>query len=365
MSLEGNLTAFGLSEILQLIAVQQKSGMLAIMSQERARVLFFRDGHIISTRDRRRKTRDPLKDYLTRYGILSRDDLMRLTQVSQQSKLDLTEIIVSEGLMDEEAMRLHFRNHIQEEVHEILTWEQCSYKFIPGNDIIAGIKSWGDHSIEGMLMESMRRIDEFPQALKLLPDLATRVWRDGKPSDDKPLTSNETTMLRLLNKERTLSYLIGHAKIPKYETYEALRHLHEKQLVKIEAGETLEHFDSESRGRSKKRRRGPVKSVVPLLAACAVFLVALFWGVKNTIPQLKDMTIRSGTPAIQSSIARDRAENRLRWMLESYYARHGRYPATLAQLAKAGLSDESFLRKVESHSLRYRLTADGQRYRLL
>ena len=66
MSLEGNLTAFGLSEILQLIAVQQKYGMLSIRSQERSKVLFFRNGNIVSTRDRRRKTRDPLKDYLTR-----------------------------------------------------------------------------------------------------------------------------------------------------------------------------------------------------------------------------------------------------------------------------------------------------------
>ena len=101
MSLEGNLTAFGLSEILQLIAVQQKSGMLSVRSEERTKVLFFRNGNIMSTRDRRRKTRDPLKDYLTRYGILSREDLIRLTQITAQSKLDLTDIIMSEGFLNE------------------------------------------------------------------------------------------------------------------------------------------------------------------------------------------------------------------------------------------------------------------------
>ena len=191
MSLEGNLTAFGLSEILQLIAVQQKSGMLSISSQDRAKVLFFREGNIISTRDRRRKTKDPLKDYLTRYGILSREDLIRLMQISAQSKLDLTDIMVSEGFMSEEEMQRQYRNHIQEEVHEILTWEQCSYKFIPGNDIIDGIKTWGEFSIEGMLMESMRRIDEFPAAQKLLPDLSARVARTGEAIEGKELSSNE------------------------------------------------------------------------------------------------------------------------------------------------------------------------------
>jgi len=122
MSLEGNLTAFGLSEILQLIAVQQKSGMLAVTSQDRSKVLFFRDGQVISTRDRRRKSKDPLRDYLTRYGILSREELIRITQISAQSKLDLTDIIISEKFLDGERLNKQYRNHIQDETHDLLTW---------------------------------------------------------------------------------------------------------------------------------------------------------------------------------------------------------------------------------------------------
>ena len=108
MSLEGNLTAFGLSEILQLIAVQQKTGMLSITNQDRSNVLFFRQGCIISTRDRRRKSKDPLKDYLTRYGILTRENLIRITQLGAQAKLDMTEVIMSEKLLNQEEMKLHY-----------------------------------------------------------------------------------------------------------------------------------------------------------------------------------------------------------------------------------------------------------------
>ncbi len=79
MALEGNLSAFGLSEIFQLIAVQQKTGMLTVSGQSSSAVLFFRDGVVISTRDRRRKARDPFTEYLTRYGILTRDELIKIT----------------------------------------------------------------------------------------------------------------------------------------------------------------------------------------------------------------------------------------------------------------------------------------------
>ena len=92
MALEGNLSSFGLEEILQLIAVQQKTGMLSVTINEKATVLFFRDGKIISTRDRRSKTRDPFREYLMRYGVLTREQLVRLTQIGTQSKLDLLDL---------------------------------------------------------------------------------------------------------------------------------------------------------------------------------------------------------------------------------------------------------------------------------
>jgi hypothetical protein len=365
MSLEGNLTAFGLSEILQLIAVQQKSGMLSITSQDRAKVLFFRDGHIMSTRDRRRESKDPLKDYLTRYGILSREDLIRLTQISAQAKLDLTEIIVSEGILTEEQMRTHFRNHIQEELHEMLTWDQLSYKFLPGLDIIAGIKTWGDFNIEGMLMESMRRIDEFPAALKLLPDPSARISRVGDPKENQELSSNESAVRALLEKERTLDHLIAHAKMPQYETYEAVRHLHEKGLVAIQLDESLKATQAETTKRPKAKRVRRRTNVLPVAAAVLLFLGACAWSVNRAIPQLRDFLAGGKAGATESSITRNRVEFALKWRLEAYFATHGRYPNELSELAEAGLADKALLGRIASHGIRYHLTENGQRYTLL
>ena len=141
MALEGNLTSFKIEEILQLIAVQQKTGMLSANASDKSAVLFFRDGKIVSTRDRRSKTRDPFREYLTRYGVLGREELVRITQISSQSKLDLLDILTSEGFFDEKTLQRHWRNHIQESLHDVLTWDQCSYKFISGDEIISGVKS--------------------------------------------------------------------------------------------------------------------------------------------------------------------------------------------------------------------------------
>ena len=96
MALEGNAGDFGLSEIFQLISIQKKSGMLSVSGDENM-AIFFQDGLIASTRDRRARSRDPLKDYLLRYGFIGRDEMNNLQQIQARSKMDLTDILLQEN----------------------------------------------------------------------------------------------------------------------------------------------------------------------------------------------------------------------------------------------------------------------------
>jgi len=48
MALQGNLDDFSLPEILQLIAVQQKSGVLKLTSGSDVAVIFFDGGRVVS-----------------------------------------------------------------------------------------------------------------------------------------------------------------------------------------------------------------------------------------------------------------------------------------------------------------------------
>ncbi|MCK5407306.1 MAG: DUF4388 domain-containing protein, partial [Candidatus Krumholzibacteria bacterium] len=259
MALEGNLSAFGLSEIFQLIAVQQKTGMLTVAGQNSSTVLFFRDGVVISTRDRRRKARDPFKEYLTRYGILTRDELIKITQISSQSKLDLVDILRSEALLSEDDLLKHFRNQIQETMHEVLTWDQCTYKFISNEDVVDGIKAVGEFGIEGLLMESMRRIDEFPQMLEMFPNDRIMISRadDADESEHDKMTRNEKAILALLEKSTSFHGLVAKAKLPLFEVYESLKLLNERELIQTQ-DETPQAEDGQtaapSRVVAQKRR---------------------------------------------------------------------------------------------------------------
>jgi hypothetical protein len=362
MALEGNLSSFGLEEILQLIAVQQKTGMLSVTANERSSVLFFRDGKIISTRDRRSKTRDPFRDYLTRYGCLKREELAKITQISSQSKLDLLDVIISEGFFDEKKLKRHWRNHIQESLHEVITWDQLSYKFVSGDEVVSGVKSIGDFTVEPLLMECMRRIDEYPMLLQTFPADGVRISASGrKPEAGVETMDSETAVLALLDQPRTVRDIVARAQLPSFDVYEALKLLKEKGLIAVEedlqSGLTAEGTIA---ARVHRKKHGNPMTVV---AATFMFASCLMFGAwRNTghVTRIAREGVVSRDPA-----ARARVESHVRFVVEAFRAETGAYPATLEALRERGFVDKSTLQRAADFDLRYKLTRDGTAYTLL
>jgi hypothetical protein len=366
MALEGNLSAFGLSEILQLIAVQQKTGMLTVSSQDSNAVMFFRDGQIVSTRDRRRKAKDPFKEYLARYGVLTREELIKITQISSQSKLDLLDILGSEGFMTEKELRGHYLKQIQETLHDVLTWDQCSYKFISNEDVVNSIRTIDEFSIEGMLMESMRRIDEFPHMLEMFPNdqiLVTRVDKDGENEDDK--STNEKTILGLLDEIMSVRALIACAKMPLFEVYEALKLLQEKGLIKTKDDHVPSADDSDPAAVAARKLLKARRNPLPFVAVMLFFGATLFLGVHGFVENF-DAHREALIESIESnSIARNQVNENLKWLIEGYRAQYGVYPPSLKALEEVGLASPRLMQMASLFSFRYQLTPGRPTYTLL
>jgi len=254
MALEGNAKDFGLSEILQLIALQKKSGMLSVTGEDSI-VIFFKEGEIISTRDRRKRARDPLKDYLLRYGFISRDEMNRIQHIQEETNLDLTDILLSEKFFSQDELKLIFADQIQETIQKVLGWPRSYYKFITGKNVLQGIRTFVSLKVEGLLMESMRRIDEFPELQRIFPSEETIVKRNPIPENGRiELEDNEEIIYELLEREMTISELVSRARMARFCTYEALKNLLEKGLLQI-VGEPVQEDEEEI----EYVDRGPVR----------------------------------------------------------------------------------------------------------
>jgi hypothetical protein len=362
MALEGNLSSFGLEEILQLIAVQQKTGMLSVTINEKSTVLFFRDGKIISTRDRRSKTRDPFREYLMRYGVLTREELVRLTQIGTQSKLDLLDILTSEKFLDPQMLARQWRYHIQEALHDVLTWDQCSYKFISGDEIVGGVKSLGEHIVEPLLMECMRRIDEYPMLQEAFPAEGIRIAATGREIEPgAEMFESEKSVLAILKTPRAVREIIARAKMPAFDTFEALKLLKEKGLVVVEA-DVAASGDAPGASAAAKARRKHGNPMI-MVACVIVFSACAVVGALHDADRAAAMA-RNGL--LSSDTAhRSRIEYHVRWLIEAYRARNGVYPNDLGELWKSGLADSDTIDSASTLELRYKLTSDKLTYTLL
>src|SRR5512139_3160014 len=121
MALQGNLDDFSLPEILQLIAVQQKSGVLKLTAADDVAVIFFDGGRVISTRDRRRHARDPLKPFLVQTGRLTEPQLRQIETIEAESRRELTDILLSGNYLSSDDLGHALEQQIQDTLHQLLT----------------------------------------------------------------------------------------------------------------------------------------------------------------------------------------------------------------------------------------------------
>lgn len=376
MALEGNAKDFGLSEIFQLISIQKKSGMLSISAEENV-VIFFNDGLVISTRDRRNRTRDPFKDYLLRYGFIERDEMNNLQQIQSGSNMDLTDILLSEKYFSEDELRTIFTEQIYETIQEVLSYPKSQYKFILGKNVLTGVQSYAAIKIEGILMESMRRIDEFPEMQRIFPSEDMIFQRLPVPGDKQlKLENNEEIIYELLSSERSLSYLVAHARMARFCTYEALKQLLEKGL--LEFREAVTEAKEETVVKSQEKKKKGKKILMPVLATVSLLLASFAIGQYavpralppgwNSIP-IVARSHSSSRPAGELACTIEEIKVRalkaaLREGLEEYMATKGSYPFTLEVLAVKKIISNRLVTQAQQSGLRYRMGDGGSSYTL-
>src|SRR5256712_3636142 len=198
MALQGNRAGFSLPEILQLIAVQQKSGVLKLSAGSDVAVIFFDGGRVVSTRDRRRNARDPLKAFLVQTGHITEAQLRQIETIEAESRRELTDVLLSGNYVTSEQLGQAIQDQIQDTMHQLLTWKQGAYHFSGDARTVPKFAVNVRMNTEGLLMESMRRMDEIVRYRGILPSTAMVLRPKAIAVQPKDLTQQEQGVLPLV-----------------------------------------------------------------------------------------------------------------------------------------------------------------------
>lgn len=170
MALEGSIKDFGLSDIFQLIYVQQKSGVMSVRHQARKATVGFEKGMVVSAQSDDSEGVERIGDVLVRAKRITPQQLETALKLQRDRGEYLGQVLVSEGFLSPDDLKRALKLQTLEAVYRLFRWRDGRYAFdqkpVPyPKEYIEPI------STEHILMEGVRRLDEWPYIERKIPSL--------------------------------------------------------------------------------------------------------------------------------------------------------------------------------------------------
>ncbi len=131
MSLTGNLEDLALADIMQIISLSKRTGILEIQAEDRRRgVIVFKNGQIASALLSGRGSRT-LGEYLVQLGYITQDQLNAALEVQrvQFPRQPLGQILVQKGWISRADLELMIKQQIYRTVYELLQITSGTFRF--------------------------------------------------------------------------------------------------------------------------------------------------------------------------------------------------------------------------------------------
>jgi hypothetical protein len=349
--MEGNVKEFGLADVIQLIAASQKTGVLLLDHHTDTASIAFALGDITAALYGRQGKQDQLQDYLFRSKKLDPETIQKLTRIQQDTNLSIDEVMIKERIMTEEELLGVITFKIQEVIDDVFTWSDAHYKFDAQADLYAKSRTKVTIPVTTLLMEAMRRKDEWPRIKMAIPseDIVLTVKPDGMlPYDALPEAKQ---MLEFIDGSRNISELIRVSGFGRFRTFNALFTLFELGMIerKVTEAASLAAAKPKAAPAPARKYAGPAFSVMASIGLTLILLAsAVFGGYK-----ISQLLYRPGN--LVDAVLLNSAENKYRQEVEIYKMINGRYPEELRLVLK----DQRYIGLLE-----YGVSEDGQRFEL-
>jgi hypothetical protein len=358
MALQGTFQDFGLPDILQLISMQRKTGILTVNSDhETVRIVFF-EGAIIDADAEPRRMEDRLGYTLVRTGRLTPEQLRRALGVQQQTLKKLGLVLLDLKFIDEKTLKEALEIQITQTIFRTFRWKSGTYHFENRDDIQVDPRLHVVLSTDNVLMEGVQIVDEWPIIQKRIPDMQMvfrpRVPKEvievqeestdidfhfGRGGPESAAQATETVTMTpeafrvfaLVDGRNTVQDIIDQSPLPEFTVLKYLFDFSNRGLI-----EPVRRVSEQTVVEVEEAPPAPLPEVavgriVPTVALGAVLvLLGLSWfrplypAAPTDQPVLRQLRVAS-------------ALDLARTMALGFYITHGTWPRTVQEMATDGL----------------------------
>jgi hypothetical protein len=403
MAIEGDLGAFRLTDILQVIAHQHKTGILTLQGEREILAISFLRGQIVAADALNQPFEENLGKVLASQGWVRPEDLSELVRQHAAVGGRFSDFLLAKGVLDQARLLEAMRLQIYRLILEALRWRSGEFKFYSGDEVAhePGIvpipveellfRAMSDLIGEGTLSGTVPH--GFVAYEALPPSLPVRVgFRElGEARDESAIwiSPEEERLYRLLDGSTPAAELARRTGLGEYKTLYALFRLLQLRLARPASADLV--FPQEPTGPSasapavvqppraasvlaSSAREEPVlkKEASPrwesqTLADPISVGVAILFGLVGLMVLYQHPAsglVPAGLAAgYQALVDRTRELAELQVLdrsLRTHFLLEGRFPETLSELRRRGLLAAHFLSDLRSGGWMYQ--SQGEAY---
>jgi hypothetical protein len=280
MALEGTLRDFSFADILQLISLQRKTGVLTLTTEENLVTVSFLEGCIVGASTKNQHPEDMIGLILTKRGEVSQAELEAALRRQEETLQRLGRILIDHHVVPVDTVRVALHQQILQIVFRVFRWADGEYHFSQETDIDYDRDLMEPMAADSIIMEGARMTDEWPFIDQRVPDRevvflksdpsrrlevvaaadddfddlgfsfeAKEEKAEDKPLPDNQVTDSQMTVYEIVNGTDSVHEIILESTLIEFETCKALAELKERGLIREATQEEI--------AREMRREVGP------------------------------------------------------------------------------------------------------------
>jgi hypothetical protein len=238
VALAGALEAMPLLGLLNMLGQNRETGRLVIRQGRIERVIMLRDGDVSSVGSN--APEDRLGQFLVKLGKITEQQLDTAVAAAGNSGGRLGQALVSQGLLNAHDLWSTIQGQITDIFADVVNWEIGSFVLFRSTTEYR-FPSTPPLSMQGLLLEAVRRADEMSKFRERVPDFDSVIQKTGKPLPaDKDVEEIDRKAFNAFDQSIRISDLARLIHVSEFDTTRCVYTLLKKKCVSIVEEEIIE-----------------------------------------------------------------------------------------------------------------------------
>ncbi|HLV31030.1 MAG TPA: DUF4388 domain-containing protein [Chitinispirillaceae bacterium] len=281
MVLSGTLREFILADVFQLLTQQKITGKLILNNGLNEGIVAFKNGIIVAAEKNDENLSNKLFRYLVEIKQIASNKIRELFASYEGDICSLTKEIIQKKYLAESELKFFCESVTEDIICSLFVWNAGKYRFNSSKNIDNLIPANISISSESVIMEAMRRIDEWNRMKGSINEntVFVRNQKDfSKPNIIDPFKATAEYLYNLLDGTSPVKEFISSSCLTEYKIYEGLYELIQQNKV-VPLSDKFSSSVQAALEKKKQDQTNPVYSIISSsVLALGIVILIVFSG---------------------------------------------------------------------------------------